>query len=403
MPATSLPSIEFPGWVKQGLADEKFYFAEFCKEGEKETLKVKVNDRRYMTGKDDDEQLLKGQLEVAEQQLRSSEESRQTAILEIEKLKTAQHDNDELHNAEIRAMEKSHQKELRQLAETHRRAASELKNTQRELQSSSDRNKNLDAQCQDLKQIVEKLTAVAKETPKLQSLVAALKAKMTMMQRSYDALRKDLDASRDDLELLTKALENKTEAHELLVENGKLQVTETTLATKESIADALRERDTEHQLQLDEARLSETAAKDKFDALSKVLTGCQTELHERQTELDKLNRQHDTTPAAEARWNSILVTTGKLDLTGPLLGRALSLLPADMIADIRMEFGLQHSDLCKISDLIAPEENSEELLLKEWLENKYANRNICDSNTNENPLHWKNIENHSRYGSSYGT
>jgi len=145
MPATSPPSLEFPSWVKQGLADEKFYFAEFCKEGEKETLKVKVNDRRYMTGKDGDDQLLKGQLEVAEQQLRSSAESRQTAILEIEKLKTAQHDSDELHKADIRAMEKSYQKELRQLADTNRRTASELKNTQRELQSSSDRNKNLDA------------------------------------------------------------------------------------------------------------------------------------------------------------------------------------------------------------------------------------------------------------------
>eukprot|EP00617_Octactis_speculum_P004542 CAMPEP_0185774328 /NCGR_PEP_ID=MMETSP1174-20130828/77662_1 /TAXON_ID=35687 /ORGANISM="Dictyocha speculum, Strain CCMP1381" /LENGTH=356 /DNA_ID=CAMNT_0028461435 /DNA_START=39 /DNA_END=1109 /DNA_ORIENTATION=+ len=356
-----------------------------------------------MTGKDGDDQLLKGQLEVADQQLRSSAESCQTAILEIEKLKTAQHDSDELHNADIRAMEKSYQKELRQLTDTNRRTASELKNTQRELQSSTDRNKNLDAQCQDLKQIVGKLTAEAKETPKLQSIVAAQKAKMTMMQRSYDALRKDLDASRDDLVLLTKALENKTEAHDLLVEKGKLQITETALATKELIADALRERDAEHQLHLDEARLSETAAKDKYDALSKVLTGCQTELHERQTELDKLHSQHDTTPVVAARWNGILVTTGKLDFSGPLLGRALSLLPADMIADIRMEFGLEQSDLCKISDLLAPDENSEELLLKEWLENKYANRNICDSNTNENPLHWKNIENHPRYGSSYGT
>ena len=38
---------------------------------------------------------------------------------QIEELKTAQRDSDELHNAEIRAKEKSHQKELRQLAETH--------------------------------------------------------------------------------------------------------------------------------------------------------------------------------------------------------------------------------------------------------------------------------------------
>ena len=274
MPDTSPLELDFPCWVKQGLAEQKYYFAEFSREGEKESLKIKINDWRYMTRKEDDNQLLKEQLKVTEQQAQYCP----STILEIEKLKTAQQDSDDRHKAEIRVMEESHQKERRQLAETHRRTTSELKNNHRELQSRSDRNKNLDAQCQDLKQHIVKLTDDAKEIPKLKSINAAQKTKMTMMQQSYDALKKDLEDSQDDLELSTKALEIKTEAHELLVENGKLQVTETALATKKSIADALRKRDIEHQLQLDEARLSETAAKDKFDALSKVLTGCQTEL-----------------------------------------------------------------------------------------------------------------------------
>ena len=64
-----------------------------------ESRLVKANDRRYKTAKDDADQLLKDRREKAEQQVRSSEEFRQTAILEIEECKTAQHDSDELHNA----------------------------------------------------------------------------------------------------------------------------------------------------------------------------------------------------------------------------------------------------------------------------------------------------------------
>ena len=68
-----------------------------------------------------------------------------------------------------------------------------------------------------------------------------------MMQQSHDTLKKDLEDNQEDLELITKALEIKTEAHELLVENGKLQDTETAITIKKSIADALRKRDFEHQ------------------------------------------------------------------------------------------------------------------------------------------------------------
>ena len=112
-----------------------------------------------------------------------------------------------------------------------------------------------------MKQHVEKLTTDAKEIPKLKSINAALKTELTMMQQSHDTLKKDLEDNQEDLELITKALEIKTEAHELLVENGKLQDTETAITIKKSIADALRKRDFEHELQLHlEARLSETAA-----------------------------------------------------------------------------------------------------------------------------------------------
>lgn len=389
MPDTSPLELDFPCWVKQGLAEQKYYFAEFSREGEKESLKIKINDWRYMTRKEDDDKLLKEQLEVTEQQAQycpstileieklktaqqDSDERYQTAILEVEKLKIAQRDSDERHKAEIRVMEESQQKERRQLSETNRRTTSELKNNHRELQSRSDRNKNLDAQCQDLKQHVEKLTADAKEIPKLKSINAAQKTKMTMMQQSYDALKKDLEDSQDELELSTKALEIKTEAHELLVENGKLQDTETAIAIKKSIADALRKRDIEHQLQLHlEARLSETAAQDKYDAYSIYFEFVGIQFN-----------PHDTT-TVEARWNGIHVTNGKLNFERTI---NLSKLPARMNADIRMEFGLKFSDLCKISDLLAPEENSDELLLREWLENKYANRDKCCTNTNEDSL-----------------
>ena len=93
--------------------------------------------------------------------------------------------------------------------------------------------------------------------------------------------------------------------------------------------------------------------------------------------------QHDTNTTVEARWNGILVTNGKLNFEHTI---NLSKLPTRMNADIRMELGLKFSDLRKISDLLAPEENSDELLLREWLENKYANRDTCCANTNEDSL-----------------
>ena len=399
MPDTSPLKLDFPCWVKQGLAEKKYYFAEFSKEGEKESLKIKINDWRYMTRKEDDHQLLKEQLEVTEQQAQhcpssileieklktakqDSDERYQTVILEVEKLKIAQRDSDERHKAEIRVMEESHQKKLRQLDETHRRTTSELKNKHRELQSRSDRNENLDAQCQDLKQHVEKLTADAKEIPKLKSINAALKTELTMMQQSHDALKKDLEDNQEDLELSTKALEIKTEAHELLVENGKLQDTETAITIKKSIADALRKRDFEWQLHLHlEKRISEIAAQDKHDALSKQLTESIAMVEEFKKKYP--SHHHDTNTTAEARWNGILVTNGKLDFEHTI---NLSKLPTRMNADIRMELGLKFSDLRKISDLLAPEENSDELLLREWLENKYANRDTCCANTNEDSL-----------------
>ena len=229
-------------------------------------------------------------------------------------------------------MKESHQKERRQLAESHRRTTAELTNTHRELQSRSDRNKNLDAQCQDLKQNIVKLTDDAKEIPKLKSINVAQKTKMTMMQQSYDALKKDLEDSQDDLELSTKALEIKTEAHELLVENGKLQVTETALATKKSIADALRNRDIKHQLQLYFARLSETTAQDKLDAISIQITEAQAMVEE--INKRRPSRQHDTNTTVEARWNGIHVTNGKLNFERTI---NLSKLPTRMNADIRMD------------------------------------------------------------------
>ena len=91
MPDTSPLELDFPCWVKQGLAEQKYYFAEFSREGEKESLKIKINDWRYMTRKEDDNQLLKEQLKVTEQQAQYCP----STILEIEKLKTAQQDSDE--------------------------------------------------------------------------------------------------------------------------------------------------------------------------------------------------------------------------------------------------------------------------------------------------------------------
>jgi len=67
-----------------------------------------------------------------------------------------------------------------------------------------------------------------------------------------------------------------------------------------------------------------------------------------------------------------------------------------------MKFGLEINDLRKISDLLAPEENSDELLLKEWLENKYANRDMCYANTNEGTLTYYGI-NGEPLLSAYGT
>ena len=399
MPDTSPLKLDFPCWVKQGLAEKKYYFAEFSKEGEKESLKIKINDWRYMTKKEDDHQLLKEQLEVTEQQAQhcpssileieklktakqDSDERYQTVILEVEKLKIAQRDSDERHKAEIRVMEESHQKKLRQLDETHRLTTSELKNKHRELQSRSDRNENLHAQCQDLKQHVEKLTTDAKEIPKLKSINAALKTELTMMQQSHDTLKKDLEDNQEDLELITKALEIKTEAHELLVENGKLQDTETAITIKKSIADALRKRDFEWQLHLHLiVRLSKIAAQDKHDTYSKQITESLAMVEEVKKKYP--SRQHDTNTTVEARWNGILVTNGKLNFEHTI---NLSKLPTRMNADIRMELGLKFSDLRKISDLLAPEENSDELLLREWLENKYANRDTCCANTNEDSL-----------------
>ena len=392
MPDTSSLELDFPCWVKQGLAEKKYYFAEFSKEGEKESLKIKINDWRYMTRKEDDHQLLKEQLEVTEQQAQycpstileieklktaqqDSDERYQTATLEVEKLKIAQQDSDERHKAEIRVMEESHQKKLRQLDETHRRTISELKNKDRELQSHSDRNNNLDAQCQDLKQHVGKLKADAKEIPKLKSINAALKTKMTMMQQSYDALNKDFEDSQEDLELSKKALEIKTKAHELLVENGKLQDTETAITIKKSIADALSKRDFDWELHLHLiGRLSKIAySKQITESLAMV----------EKIEKKYPSHQHDTNTTVQARWNGILVTNGKLNFEHTI---NLSELPTRMNADIRMELGLKLSDLRKISNLLAPEENSDELLLREWLENKYANRDTCCANTNEDSL-----------------
>ena len=233
-----------------------------------------------------------------------------------------------------------------------------------------------------MKQDVEKLTADAKEIPKLKSINAALKTKMTMMQQSHGALKKDLEDSQDDLELSRKALEIKTEAHELLVENGKLQDTETAITIKKSIADALRKRDLDWELHLHLiGRLSKIAAQDKHDTYSKQITESLAMVEEVKKKYP--SRQHDTNTTVEARWNGILVTNGKLNFEHTI---NLSKLPTRMNADIRMELGLKFSDLRKISDLLAPEENSDELLLREWLENKYANRDTCCANTNEDSL-----------------
>ena len=186
-----------------------------------------------------------------------------------------------------------------------------------------------------------------------------------------------MEDNQEDLELITKALEIKTEAHELLVENGKLQDTETAITIKKSIADALRKRDLEHQLQLHlEARLSEPSP-----FISKLITESLAMVEEVKKKYP--SRQHDTNTTVEARWNGILVTNGKLNFERTI---NLSKLPTRMNADIRMELGLKFSDLRKISDLLAPEENSDELLLREWLENKYANRDTCCANTNEDSL-----------------
>ena len=68
MPDTSPLKLDFPCWVKQGLAEKKYYYAEFSKEGEKESRKNKMNDWRYMNKKEDDHQLIKEQLGVTEQQ-----------------------------------------------------------------------------------------------------------------------------------------------------------------------------------------------------------------------------------------------------------------------------------------------------------------------------------------------
>ena len=141
-------------------------------------------------------------------------------------------------------------------------------------------------------------------------------------------------------------------------------------------------RDIKHQLQLYfEARLSETTAQDKLDAISKQITEAQAMVEE--INKRRPSRQHDTNTIVEARWNGIHVTNGKLNFERTI---NLSKLPTRMNADIRMEFGLKFSDLCKISDLRAPEENSDELLLREWLENKYANRDTCCANINEDSL-----------------
>ena len=203
------------------------------------------------------------------------------------------------------------------------------------------------------KKTITNLSYKLKQIPNHQQLIDAAKKKLAMTQKSYD-----------DLHACHKQMTNDFEE--------KLQLTETALTTERSTTETLRK-----ELEAASEQLTKFEAEVKNDTKpppssdSRKTPSPQRKLVRRVKKIGPshalANKRHfEPNPY----WYGISVTNGNLNFDTAV---DLSKLPAPIIATIKMELGLKLSDLSDVSDLQAPDGNSDKLVLKELLVRAFEN------------------------------
>ena len=311
--------------------------------------------RQTVLNNDKNNQLLKEQLEVALQKIAESEEENAKLLRDNHQLFTDAETN--LQNAE------DEKKKNERLRERLAASAAKVRDCEKQIQSLTDKNRSQEDHQEQLKSTNENLSNKLNQIPKQQQLIDAAKNRLALMQKSYD-----------DLHVCHKQMTNDFEE--------KLQLTETALTTERSTTETLRK---------------------ELEAVSEQLTKCEAEV-KNDTTLPPSSDSKDTilsafdsrkTPSSQQKivrrvrkigpshalarkrhfeanphWNGISVTNGNLNFDSAV---DLSKLPAPIIATIKMELGLKLSDLSDVSDLQAPDGNSDKLALKELLVRAFEN------------------------------
>jgi len=302
--------------------------------------------RQTVLNNDKNNQLLKERLEVALQKFAESEEENAKLLRDNHQLFTDAETN--LQNAE------DEKKKNERLRERLAASAAKVRDCEKQIQSLTDKNRSQEDHQEQLKSTNENLSNKLNQIPKQQQLIDAAKNRLALMQKSYD-----------DLHVCHKQMTNDFEE--------KLQLTETALTTERSTTETLRK-----ELEAVSEQLTKCEAKVKNDTtLPPSSDSKDTILSAFDSRKTPSSRQKFCIPHARKRhfeanphWNGISVTNGNLNFDSAV---DLSKLSAPIIATIRMELGLKLSDLSDVSDLQAPDGNSDKLALKELLVRAFEN------------------------------
>ena len=301
--------------------------------------------RQTVLKKDKNDQLLKEQLEVAFQKIAESEEENAKLSRDNHQLFTDAETN--LQNTE------DEKKKNELLRERLAASAAKVRDCEKKIQSLTDKNRSQENHQEQLKSTNENLSHKLNQIPKQQQLIDAAKNKLAMTQKSYDDLHACHEQMTNDFE-------------------EKLQLTETALTTERSTTETLRKEleAASEQLTKFEAEVkNDTKPPPSFD--SRKTPSSQRKLVRR---VRKIGHSHALASKRHfepnSHWNGISVTNGNLNFDSAV---DLSKLPAPIIAKIKMELGLKLSDLSDVSDLQAPDGNSDKLVLKELLVRAFEN------------------------------
>ena len=322
--------------------------------------------RQTVLKKDKNDQLLKEQLEVAFQKIAESEEENAKLSRDNHQLFTDAETN--LQNTE------DEKKKNELLRERLAASAAKVRDCEKKIQSLTDKNRSQENHQEQLKSTNENLSHKLNQIPKQQQLIDAAKNKLAMTQKSYDDLHACHEQMTNDFE-------------------EKLQLTETALTTERSTTETLRKElvAVSEQLTKCEAEVKNDTkpppSSDSRKTPSSQQKTVKTPIHfcpssalarkrhfeTKVPQVDRYGRkifgQHQAY-LSDTHWNGISVTNGNLNFDSAV---DLSKLPAPIIAKIKMELGLKLSDLSDVSDLQAPDGNSDKLVLKELLVRAFKN------------------------------